>query len=362
MPVDPNIPQPVMQQPGMPQATPPQVPVQQPGAVQQFFTNPENLAAGLVFLASLAQPKQQGQSNFGAFAQRAVGGVALKGALQNQIKASRTADEELARKRLADSRAQELEAQRNQIAQSGVDVNRSEITSREKLSQAEIAARQKLQETPQAITPEQADYLRSEAQRNRAQAQGAGAGETPQDKMFADTLKSIVAGEVQQAQLEGRPIDPARIIEPVQNLRAAMGTLSQIPGARVVRGSDGILRIDLGDGGATPVPGASPAAVATGAPTPPTPFPSLSEAVSQQRSDVRAAALRRTTAQPTADAAAIAEQLPELKGLTDAQLKELAKNPKLTKDQLRVIGQERKNRAQETFKNMKPAFGSAKGS
>lgn len=318
--------------------------------VKDFFNNPENLAAGLVFLASLAQPKRQGQSDFGAFAQRAVGGVALKGALQNQTQGRRTAEEELARKRIAEARALELEGMRAKIAQNAVDVQQEGIKSQSATAEQERLARQKLQETPQAITSAQTDLLRSEAERNRATAE---AKVNPQAQLFQDYIKTATEKELESAALNGRPPDIAGVLKGASDFITGLGAM----GTEFVRDPDGTVsvRVRPPPGGTpvtppapivtTPPPATSPGG--RGRPTAkPTTLSARVEAEATRQAGLREQR-RLTEAASTFEEQRATLSSGQLSGADESALRALLKDPKTSKQDAIAIRMQLRERVQQ---------------
>lgn len=319
--------------------------------VKDFFTNPENLTAGLVFLASLAQPKRPGQSDFGAFAQRAVGGVALKGALQNQTKGRRTAEEELARKHIAEQRQAELEQMRVNIARSAVDVQREGIHSQSATAEQERLARQKLQETPQAITGAQTDLLKSEAERNRALAESK---VNPQAQLFQDYIKTATEKELENAALNNRPPDIAGVLKGASDFITGLGAM----GTEFVRDPDGTVSVRV-----RPVPGnptaTPPAAPIVTAPPPvtspggrgrPTTKPMTISARAEAEA-TRQAGLREQQNLAGAASAFEAQQATlssaQLSGADESALRALLKDPKTSKRDAIAIRMQLRDRVQQ---------------
>jgi hypothetical protein len=206
--------------PFAPQASQPQQQQQGPN-LPDWMKDPANIMTGLVFLASLAQPRAPGQSSLGAFGERAVGALGVRGGLAKGVREQELTAAEAEAKRQQEAATRQYQQQQVGVAQQGIAVDREKLASQEKQTAAEISAREKLKGIPEALPPEQADYLKAQAEwLRRRNAEGAAGGKASEhDKFLSEWLIRYGLQEIDQenqnAFQEGRKPDLAGVMKKV---------------------------------------------------------------------------------------------------------------------------------------------------
>jgi hypothetical protein len=302
-----------------------------PNKIQEFFTDPRNLATGLVFLAALAQPRSPGQSTAGAIGERAVGALGFRGGLDKGIRAQREKEEETAARRLEESRADELRRRQVTVQEQGLGLQREQLTQADRLAKEQRDLTKELATTVRPETPEEAELKRQMAGYYGRMPASTGRGGSESDlrtKILEDLSRIRWEQENQQAALEGRQPDYSRVLADVVNFSSDLMKIP--PGAKITRQADGTFGISLpGDSDPTAPPGSEP--------VPLTPHPSE---VPPPITDIGTAAVLSQPTKPrtksrtsTGVGQAVAQQdTAALEKLDEQQLLQIIKNPRVSKD------------------------------
>lgn len=232
-----------------------------------WLSKPENMVTGAVLMASLLQPREQGRNGLQTLAQRGMGALAFRGALEQSIGDNRQKDLEAQSQR--DYRAGTLanQAEQNQVGRERItaETESSRLAREAQIRAAEISR--------QAIpkTPEELDLLKAQASAEYAQGRyydnaGKAALTNAQGKTnLNDLLKLPYEEEMFKGWKEsklalGQPFDLNEWEKTIQPLRAAnlhmRAQVSQGISPEIVQEADGSLFIKVrGVGAPRQVPG-----------------------------------------------------------------------------------------------------------
>lgn len=229
----------------------------QQNPITSFFSDPKNLATGLVFLAALAQGRRPGQNAAGQVGQAALATGAFRGGMESGLRRERQQDEAITNQRTQQSKENEFRGRQVSIQEQGLDLQRSGQSQAARLASEENASRER------AAVAEGS----SEARLRNAQARLAdrtdpnlrsGSGSNPaaemMEKSFLEAQKQIYANEIATAQMEGRAPNLEALTPQLSRLNLQYRMMAT-EGIQFTRRPDGSVGISFSAPGGATEPG-----------------------------------------------------------------------------------------------------------
>lgn len=318
-------------------------PEQNPGV--SFFKDPRNLATGLVFLAALAQPRRDGQSPLAAAGERAVGALAFRGGLDSGIRRQRNEEEDRQQRKLKGDKERELAERQVVIGEQGLGLQRDQLSQAERLAREQNANAIALRQTPQAQTPEQAALDRAMAAYYGRMPKGTGVdagmfGIDPQ--MLQDISKLQWEQEVKNAALEGRTPDPIKVTNSLFDFMRSIQAAGAAGAGTLVRTTDGGFALQTDALAPGQVPGQDAPGLGSEPPNMTIPAPGVNFAAATPAPSPEE--LKRIRPRGSNVPSPVMDEVRALSKLSEDQLRQFLKDPRLTKEQIVSVREELRTR------------------
>jgi len=226
------------------------------GAFKKFFDDPKNIATALIFGASLAMPREQGQDGLQTMVQRAAGAAAFRGTLQSGVQNAQLKREQTAFERTQAERENQQRERQIGVAEEGVGLQRTQLRTQATNDAMDynIAERQLMSHDENARLDRD------------LQSALARLPKVSTDEDYVAIAMQSVPYLLETMEFE-EGLTPVQKMEIAQRqaLKGVMIFRNSLANAKVVIGSDGQSYVDDGTGPPPPiVPAGAPA------PTPPT--------------------------------------------------------------------------------------------
>jgi len=245
------------------------------GAFKKFFDDPKNIATALIFGASLAMPRQQGQDGLSTMVQRAAGAAAFRGTLQSGVQNAQLKREQTAFERAQVDQENQQRERQISVAEQGVGLQNTQLAMDQNQFERDLMSRDR------------------NAQLDRdLQASLARLPKVSTDEDYVAIAMQSVPYLLETMEFE-EGLTPVQKMEIAQRqaLKGVMVFRNMLTsGAKVVTGPDGQSYVDDGTG---PPPAITPA----GAPQAAAPTATPTAAPPREAAGARAARLKEEQAQ-----------------------------------------------------------------